>query len=143
MQTTIAGQKELLAVFGHDGTGFLPLVTFGSWRIAMNVSAEDEQLRTLQRHLETDEAFVLLEGGGAMLIADGEASPEGARWMPMEAMKVYNVRRNVWHAHVMRAGTRLLIVENEDTGDANSVTYTLTEGERAQLLTTMPPLLCG
>lgn len=134
MDAIMVGNKELLTVTGYTGEGFAPLISYGAWRVAICNALADEALFALQRHLETDEAFVLLAGTGAMLVAGGETEVEEAHWVTMEPLKVYNVRRNTWHAHQITAGSSLLIVENVDTGDANSVTCRLTEAQRQHLL---------
>ncbi|HNW86940.1 MAG TPA: hypothetical protein PLP25_00855 [Candidatus Limiplasma sp.] len=138
MNRITVGNRELLTVSEHTGAGFAPLVSFGEWRIAVCNATEAERLTAVQRHLETDEAFILLAGAGAMLVADGENDVETAHWVRMEPMRVYNVRRNVWHAHMAEAGSSLLIVENADTGDANSVTCLLSETQRQRLLAEKP-----
>ena len=38
----------------------------------------------------------------------------------MEAGKIYNVRRNTWHTVLLSREASVLIVENRDTGEANS-----------------------
>ena len=129
---------ELLSIASYAGAGFAPLARFGAWRVAISNALADEELHVLQRHLQTDESFVLLAGTGAMLVAEGEAEVGTAHWVVMEPLKVYTVRRNCWHAHRITAGSSLLIVENEDTGDANSVTYRLTDSERQLLLQARP-----
>ena len=138
MESIRVGNRELLSVSEYAGAGFAPLVSFGTWRVAICNAVEDERLFAMQRHLETDEAFVLLVGTGAMLVAEGENDVQAARWVPMQPLHVYTVQRNVWHAHMVTAGSSLLIVENEDTGDANSVTVHLSETQCQQLLQMKP-----
>ena len=130
--------RELVRVSGYSGAGFAPLTSFGTWRIAVCNAKQDEQLFSVQRHLETDEAFVLLAGTCAMLVAAGENDVGAARWVPMQPLHVYTVPKNVWHAHMATAGSSLLIVENEDTGDANSITCRLSEDQCQQFLQTKP-----
>ena len=112
--------EQMLEIKDHEEKGFAPLVRFGTWRVAMSNAAEDEQVCALQRHLETDESFVMLAGAGDMLVACGENRPQVFYRVPMEPKKIYNVRQGTWHAHQMRAGSTLLIVENDGTGNANS-----------------------
>lgn len=125
--------EDLLQIRSHEGSGFAPLLRFGSWRVAMTNAARDERTGAFQRHLKTDECFVMLSGEGCMLVAGGEERPGEICRADMERGKVYNVRRGVWHAHMMRAGSSLLIVENDDTGEANSDTYVLDAGEQEAL----------
>lgn len=125
--------EQMLEIKSHEEKGFAPQVRFGAWRVAMSNAVEDEQVCTLQRHLETDESFVMLAGAGDMLVASGEDRPQAFYRVPMESKKIYNVRQGTWHAHQMRAGSTLLIVENDGTGNANSDTHILSEEERQVL----------
>ena len=58
-----------LEIHDHTGAGFLPLVNFEHWRVAVLNFSEDlrsEALAAMQRHDLTDEVFVLLRGGDAV-----------------------------------------------------------------------------
>lgn len=83
-----------IEVSEYSGAGYLPLVNFGSWRVAVaNYGPHFDRAtyRYFERHLLTDEVFVLLEG-------EAELVEGGAEPMRLEAGKLYNVRQGVWHA---------------------------------------------
>lgn len=108
---------EELEIVEYDGPGYRPQVDFNGWRVAIaNYAPHLElcRLRRLERHMETDEVFVLLEGSVGLLIG------EDRKRVDMEKGKVYNVKRAVWHAMYMTEGAKVLIVENTDTGPHNS-----------------------
>lgn len=58
-------KKEWIDVCSYDGEGYLPLITYQSWRVAELRYCEELEVKNLdkmQKHDETDEVFVLLAG---------------------------------------------------------------------------------
>lgn len=101
----------------HNGEGYLPLVRFGSWRVAVANYAEhfDRALyRYYERHMLTDEVFVLLKGE-AELVAGRDAEP-----VSLQAGKLYNVKQGVWHALLLSRDASVLIVEERETSRENT-----------------------
>ncbi len=55
----------MLRIESYEGEGYRPLVDFGSWRVAYLRFIDElipDKITRLERHLETDEVFVLLNG---------------------------------------------------------------------------------
>lgn len=105
-----------LSVRGWDGAGYKPVVKFGAWCFAELNHAEKfkaENLSYRERHLKTDETFVLVEGEATLLI--GEALTP----VRMEKFRFYNVKAGTWHQINTVPGTRVLIVENADVDEAS------------------------
>lgn len=103
------------AVYEYTGEGYKPLVDFKTWRVAVINWAERfdrANFERLERHNETDEVFILLDGEATLVVG------EECRLVPMEKGKVYNISAGGWH-HVIvdreRTETRLIVVENSDT----------------------------
>lgn len=97
--------------------GFKILAQFEQWRVAMLKYADRKYFREihfLEKHLLTDEVFVLLNGRAILIIG------ENAEQLPMEPRKVYNVKKGTWHAVFMDPEAEILLVENADTGRENS-----------------------
>ena len=93
------------------------LIRFGAWRVAVITGTsqfERQNLRRLERHMETDEVFVLMAGDAVLFI--------GERGVPVELEPyiAYNVKRGAWHAVCVSPDARVLICENSDTGPANT-----------------------
>jgi mannose-6-phosphate isomerase-like protein (cupin superfamily) len=112
-----------LEIYSHTGTGFLPLVRFGAWRVALSNSGPvygHKTITRLSRHLETDEVFVLLSGSAELLIGGKGDAPGEVEKVWMEPGKLYNVTKGTWHARLDLPGARILIVENDNTSKANS-----------------------
>ena len=104
-----------IEILQYEGEGFSRVMSFGAWRVAMiNYSErfEEKNLPQLERHLYTDEVFVLLEGS-AILASD-------TKRYHMEKNKIYNVKMGAWHAISLTPGSKVLIVENVETGRENS-----------------------
>ena len=122
--------RNEIEITDYQGTGFQTMVQFGSWRIAM-ASPSDEQagqpVTCLSRHLETDEVFVLLQGNCTLITGGCLDTVTDVAKIPMEPLKLYNVRKGTWHNRILFPGSRVLIVENAETGDFNSETVTLSE----------------
>ena len=115
--------ERMLEVRTYTGAGYMPLVDFKSWRVALMNFREEfcpEGIQMLERHPETDEVFVLLRGQVLMILAEGDGAVQKLHFQVMEVGTLYNVKPTCWHAVVMSPEAVLLIVENADTNDANS-----------------------
>ncbi len=115
--------EELLEVRRYEGAGYKPLVDYGNWRVAILRPPDESSgasTSSMERHLQTDEVFVLTKGRATLVI--GGNAPEITRleFQQMEIGAVYNVKRCAWHTVVLSADASMMIVENRDTGDGNS-----------------------
>ena len=131
--------KDLVDIQAFDGEGYQPLVDYQAWRVAMLRyidSLRPEQIDNLECHLETDEVFVLLQGRCLLFIGiPAEVGFEDIQAVDMEPLKLYNIRKGVYHSHTLSPDASVLIVENQDTGTANSHQIRLTDRERRQIIT--------
>lgn len=110
-----ACEPEGLSVVSYAGANYMRAVTSGSWCVAfLNHGDRFVSPAYMERHLETDEVFVLLSGAATLLIGAARRKVE------MSPFKLYNVRKGTWHQIVTQPGTRCLIVENADTSGENS-----------------------
>ena len=104
-----------LEIFTYDGSGYNPTMHFDSWRVAfLNYAEHFDTINKLERHMLTDEVFVLLNGQAVLLIGEkGQACH-------MESGKIYNVKKGVWHAIKVTPDAKVLIVENHNTCRENT-----------------------
>lgn len=106
-----------LEITEYSGEGYKPMIHFNNWRVAILRDAPrfrpSKEVR-LERHMLTDEVFVLLTGKATLLM--GETGEE----VPMEPCKLYNVKQEAWHHIWVSPEASVLIVENDDTGLDNS-----------------------
>lgn len=116
--------------------GYQPVVDYESWRVAILKFCDDlkiENIRTMQKHLLTDEVFVLLQGECSLFAGgDGEHVGELSK-IDMKPHQVYVVKKGVWHNHIMSEDGEVLIVENRDTSDDNSPIESLNDHQIANL----------
>ena len=106
---------EGLEIIEYTGEGYKSALRFGAWRVAFLNHAESfDKIKRLERHMETDEVFMLLEGEAALIIGLDK------NVIPMEKHKIYNVRCGVWHNIKVSKDAKVFIVENDDTTVQNS-----------------------
>lgn len=130
-------RNSLLEIREHAGEGYLPLVDFASWRVAMLNYSPDlapEQLTRMQRHNETDEVFVLLAGRCILFVGEGGNAVERIHAEDLQPGRVYNVRQAVWHTHTLSRDAKVLVVENRDTTYGNSPFTPLTSAQNQALI---------
>jgi len=121
--------ETLLEVHSYSGAGFKPLIFFNSWRVAVMNYTDDlhpDHIVSMERHPDTDEVFILMRGQSLLVLADGEAELKELQFRAMEPGILYNVKPSCWHSVVMSRDASILIVENADTGEANSQFVKLT-----------------
>ncbi len=114
---------QYLEIIEYTGEGFKPCVDFGEWRVAILryiPELEVENIHYLERHNETDEVFILLEGHCILLIGEGDEFINNIRAVEMVPKKLYNVKKGTYHNHTLSKDAIVLIVENRDTGSQNS-----------------------
>lgn len=108
--------KNEIQIFEYNGEDYRPVMNFGQWRVAfLNYSEKqaESNIYQIERHLKTDEVFVLLQGTATLIIGEDLAR------IPMEYNKVYNVPKGVWHCVFMSKDAKILIIENDNTSVEN------------------------
>ena len=129
--------KKMLEIITYVGEGYKPLVDYGEWRVAFLRYIDElrpEQITEMERHTQTDEVFVLIKGQAVLLVGGLGADVEGIHPQILEFGKIYNVKRNVWHAILLSRDASVLIVENRDTGRSNSQYSSLSKDQRLLIL---------
>lgn len=116
--------------------GYAPVIDYESWRVAVLNDIDElevSNLKTMQKHLLSDEVFVLLKGS-CTLFAGGSGDSVGRiHSVKLEPLKCYNVKAGVWHTHTLAPDSSVLIVENRDTNEYNSPTVKLNEQQIEEL----------
>lgn len=98
------------------------MVGIKNWKPANDVTGID----CLERHNQTDELFVLLEGSCTLIFANeinGEYQFEAVK---MEKNKVYNIPATLWHNTITKKDTKMVLIEDSNTSMDNSDILTLT-----------------
>ncbi len=127
----------LLQIHQYHGQGYHPLVDYSGWRVAVLRHIEEllpQKIDKLQKHSETDEVFVLLQGRCILFFGEGEDQIHTIHAEDMEPLKLYNVKRNAWHSHTLSEDAAVLIIENRDTNLENSPEIVLTPDQRERII---------
>jgi hypothetical protein len=102
-----------MEIFEFYGEDFKAVLQFEGWKIGiLRYSDRFSDFKVMERHLETDEAFVLLEGEATLF--------EEENTYKMEKYKVYNVKKGLWHHIVVSKDATVLVVENSNTTKENT-----------------------
>ena len=129
--------ENLLQVREYTDEGYRPLIDFNDWRVAI-LNYIDEihphNNTQMERHVQTDEVFVLVRGRAILLVGGNGLQLDGAFPQPLEMGKIYNVKQNTWHTVLMSRDAMILIVENRDTGALNSEYAEMSPEIRQQIL---------
>ncbi len=130
-------QANLLEIKRYDGEGYRPLIDFGAWRVAVlrwEASMQPERIETMERHTQTDEVFVLLAGQATLVLGGNTNVVEGVFAKIMEASNLYNVRQGTWHTVLLSQDATILIVEERNTGEANTEYCELPAKYRSEII---------
>ena len=114
---------DILDVTCYTQEGCGVVVRSDSWRIGIinDLSRlRREKTKEMHRHLETDEAFVLLNDAAWLYIGGEDKIPHNIFLVPLEPNRIYNVKKGIWHAVITQPDTVLLIVENASTSKENT-----------------------
>lgn len=123
---------EGLEIIGFPKEDYMPLKDYESWRVAVLKyckNTELDQINWMQKHMETDEVFVLLDGHCKLIVAGNGLEPEEFRAIEMKPHKLYNIKKGNWHNHILDQLGEVLIIENQNTTDDNSPIYHMTEAD--------------
>jgi ureidoglycolate hydrolase len=115
--------ENLVEIRDYQGDGYQPLVDYGEWRVAMLRyldAIHPEKISSMERHLESDEVFVLLKGRGVLILGGNESEIIGVFPQVMEQGVVYNIKVGTWHTILLTRDAKILLVENRDVTENNS-----------------------
>lgn len=114
-----------MEVIEYPGEGYRRMIDGPKWTVAsLNYAArfDEANFEKVERHLLTDETFVLLCGEATLVVGDA------LERVPMEPVKAYNVKAGEWHHIFVKPGTRVLVIENSDTSKENTE-YKMVQGK--------------
>ena len=102
----------------YDGEDFKAVLTTTNWKIGLlRFSERFSKPCVLERHLKTDEAFVLLNGSADLYIKNANETLEIT---PMKNGVIYNIPKGEWHHIVVSRDALVMVVENSDTSKENT-----------------------
>jgi mannose-6-phosphate isomerase-like protein (cupin superfamily) len=128
-----------LQTLSWEGTGYQPLLRTDGWMASL-MNWEDsmgpERALSIERHSNSDEVFILLQGKAAFYLIEGDSL---LRVVEMERYMLYNVPRGVWHNTLATRDVKFAIIENDGTDKTGTEVRALTSTERSALLQKLPP----
>ncbi len=109
--------------FSFDGEGMTRVYENEKWTVGIKnwkPANDPSQIDNLERHLETDELFILLNGRAILLSGEEKAGKLVIEAVEMVPLKVYNIPKGLWHNTVSWKDTKYALIEDSNTGMANS-----------------------
>ena len=113
------------------------MIDFESWRVALLRYIDElkpAQIDNMQKHNETDEIFVVLEGDFTLFLGGNGEEIGEINAVKLEPLKLYNVKKGTFHTHTPEKNCTCLIVENKNTTDENSPKIKITDGQRKKII---------
>lgn len=105
--------EKSVEISRFTGSDFQVMARFEGWKVGLLRSSQRfSSCCQKERHLLTDEVFVLLEGSAVLYVEDEE--------LPMEKCTLYNVKKGAWHHIVVSPDATVLVVENSSTARENT-----------------------
>jgi ureidoglycolate hydrolase len=129
--------ERLLEIRHFSGKGYQTLIDFNTWRVAIlrwEDTSPPGNIESMERHTQTDEVFVLLEGEATLVLGGNAAKVDGIYSQKLEPCKLYNVKQNAWHTALLSHDVSILLVENCDTGVENTEYCDLSEEQRQAIM---------
>ena len=122
--------------YAFEGEGLTRVFENEKWMVGIKnwkPMNDIANINNLERHNETDELFILLNGQCTLLYANETADGLDIQAVRMEPLKVYNIPHTLWHNTVTQKDTKLALIEDSSTGSANSDVLDLTEAQIARV----------
>lgn len=110
-------KKNSMDIYDFFGENYMPALRQDGWVVAyLNHGSRftPENFTKLERHITSDEVFVLLEGSATLITGDKQEKTE------MVKGRIYNIPKGIWHHIITTPKTKVLIVENSDVTDSNT-----------------------
>ncbi|MEO8854442.1 MAG: hypothetical protein ABI359_11735 [Ginsengibacter sp.] len=109
---------NLIETYRNDGSGYNPFLIREGWQVAkLNYMPEQDLLNItkMDRHLLTDEVFVLIKGTAILVAATENNNEFQFECIKMKAGITYNIPVRMWHNIAMDKGSEVIIFEKDKT----------------------------
>ena len=104
--------------YTYNAEDFKAVFVSMGWKIGLlRYSERFSKLCVFERHLKTDEVFVLLNGNATLFVKDDKGNNAKTE---MEQNVVYTIPKGEWHHIVVSRDATVLVVENSDTSKENT-----------------------
>ena len=122
--------NRFVTITSYDGPGTGGVVESHGWSVLLLnylPRLQPIRIRDMQKHTNTDECFILLQGKALLFTADGEDMPDRVQCDVLETGRIYRVPQGIWHAPAMTEDAKILLVEGNNTTAENSPRKPLTQ----------------
>lgn len=129
-------KNKLIETYSHGSEGYNPFLIRDGWQVAqLNYMPEQAAggIVKMDKHLQTDEAFILLKGKAILIAATETAAGFSFTGMLMQPGITYNIPVNTWHNIAMNESAQVIIVEKNNTHLGDFIYQPLTSGEKEAL----------
>jgi mannose-6-phosphate isomerase-like protein (cupin superfamily) len=126
-----------LEIYTYDERGYKPLVFYAGWQVALlnwEPSYELANAGEIERHVNTDEVFVLWRGHGLLF----SSTLQGFEVADIRPGVIYNVPKGVWHGLLATRDASWIIVKDRDTHLHDTEIRQMNADELRQLRTNLP-----
>lgn len=127
----------MILTYVHEGKGYNPYLIDKDWQVAQ-LNFEDGQgfydLKKVDKHLKTDEAFILKKGVAVLIAAEVIKDEIEFEVVKMQEGLLYNIPKGMWHNIALAPGTEVFIIENSNTHLTDFEYHYLTEGQCLKLI---------
>lgn len=115
--------RHIMEEYSYKGNDFKTVLKTKKWKIGLlRYSERFSSLGVWERHLKTDEVFVLLSGTAILYTKDTDGVIEKKE---MKVGTVYNLPAMEWHHIVVSRDATVMVVENSDTSKVNTEKVTI------------------
>jgi mannose-6-phosphate isomerase-like protein (cupin superfamily) len=128
--------KQLIEEYSYTEKGYKPCLITERWQAALLNYAEAqgfENIDKIEKHTQTDEIFVLLEGTATLIAAEKEDNNIRFKVKSLETGIIYNIPPDVWHNIAMDKDARIVIFENANTHLNDCTYHPLNEQQQKEL----------
>ena len=134
IKTSMKRDEEKMEILSYEysGEGMHRVYENEKWTVGIKnwkPSNDITGIDLLERHNETDELFVLLSGSCTLIFAAETEDGLVFDKLEMERNKVYNIPKTLWHNTITQRDTKLILIEDSNTGERNSDFYKLSDKE--------------
>ena len=101
----------------YKGPSYKPVIqSDADWMAAIMNGWKDSWSipERIEKHLNSDELFVLLAGKALMVTGGFGKEPGRISVLNMKKNLLYNVKKGIWHITLMRKDGKFLIIERKD-----------------------------
>lgn len=127
---------EGLTAAAWTGEGLKAVVTAPEgWMVGLKnykPACDPGLMSVIERHLETEEVFVLLSGRCTLVLGGRSGEPRRPlEFVDLQPGHAYCIARGTWHNTLLSQDAMLCVIENANTSGDNSECSDLTPDDRA------------